>query len=109
MVSDFLDCGCSNSGKENALANEMRKHLTEEATERCSSSLCFACFDEEQDIPNTSEKSRKNQSVTECCECGKCRVMDIYVECLSCSKVEVFGYFQLLDRYHGKNAINSKS
>ena len=29
------------------------------------------CFEEEQDIPNTSEKSRKSQSVTEWCRCGK--------------------------------------
>ena len=29
------------------------------------------CFEEEQDIPNMREKSRKSQSVTECCRCGK--------------------------------------
>ena len=29
------------------------------------------CFEEGMDIPNTREKSRKNQSVTECCRCGK--------------------------------------
>ena len=29
------------------------------------------CFEEENDIPNTREKSRKNQSVTEWCRCGK--------------------------------------
>ena len=29
------------------------------------------CFEEEQDIPNTREKSRKSQSVTERCRCGK--------------------------------------
>ena len=29
------------------------------------------CFEEEQDIPNTSEKSRKSQRVTEWCRCGK--------------------------------------
>ena len=30
------------------------------------------CFDEEQDIFNTSEKSRKGQSIIEWCRCGKC-------------------------------------
>ena len=29
------------------------------------------CFEEERDIPNTREKSRKSQSVTEWCRCGK--------------------------------------
>ena len=29
------------------------------------------CFEEEQDIPNVCEKSRKSQSVTEWCRCGK--------------------------------------
>ena len=33
------------------------------------------CFEEGQDIPNTREKSRKNQSVTEWCRCGKLGVM----------------------------------
>ena len=28
------------------------------------------CFEGEQDIPNTREKSRKSQSVTEWCRCG---------------------------------------
>ena len=29
------------------------------------------CFEEEQDIPNTREKSRKSQSVAEWCRCVK--------------------------------------
>ena len=29
------------------------------------------CFEEEQDISNTHEKSRKRQNVTEWCRCGK--------------------------------------
>ena len=29
------------------------------------------CFEEEQDIPNTHEKLRKSQSVTEWCRYGK--------------------------------------
>ena len=29
------------------------------------------CFEEEQDIPNAREKSRKSQNVTEWCRCGK--------------------------------------
>ena len=41
------------------------------------------CFDEEQDIPNSREKSRKSQSVTDWCRCGKCGVLETTVECLS--------------------------
>ena len=41
------------------------------------------CFNEEQDIPNTREKSRKSQRVTEKCRCAKCGVKDTNVECLS--------------------------
>ena len=41
------------------------------------------CFDKEQDIRNTREKSRKSQTVTEWCRCGKCGVMDTNVECMS--------------------------
>ena len=33
------------------------------------------CFDKEQNIPNTREKSRKSQSVSEWCRCEKCGVM----------------------------------
>ena len=29
------------------------------------------CFEEEQDLRNTGEKSRKSQSIIECCRCGK--------------------------------------
>ena len=29
------------------------------------------CFEKVQDIPNTREKFRKSQSVTEWCRCGK--------------------------------------
>ena len=29
------------------------------------------CFEKEQDIPNTHKKTRKSQSVTEWCRCGK--------------------------------------
>ena len=53
-------------------------------------------FEEEQDIPNTREKSRKSQSVTERCRCGKWGVMHTNVEYLSCGEVEALGYFQLL-------------
>ena len=59
------------------------------------------CFGEEQDIPNTREKSRKSQSVT---ECGKWHVMHTNVKYLSCCEVEAFEYFQLSDmRYNDKN------
>ena len=66
-----------------------------------------ACFDEEQDIPNKREKSRKSQSVTEWFRCGKCGVMDTNVQSLSCSEVEALGYFQLSDiRYDDdRNAV----
>ena len=42
-----------------------------------------AYFDEELDITNTHEESRKNQTVSEWCwcRCGKFVVMDINVEC----------------------------
>ena len=48
-------------------------------------------------VPNTHEKSRKSQSVTECLGCGKCGAVDTNVECLSSGKVESLGYFQLSD------------
>ena len=67
------------------------------------------CFDQEQNIPNTRKKSIKSQNATECCRCGKCRVMDIAVECLSCGEVEALGYFQLLDmRYVDKNVVTER-
>ena len=47
------------------------------------------CFDEEQNILDTREKSRKSQSVTEWCRCGKCRVMDKNIKCLSCVEIEI--------------------
>ena len=46
------------------------------------------CFDEEQDIPNTSEKPRETQNVTEWCRSRKCGLMDTNLECLSCGEVE---------------------
>ena len=54
-------------------------------------------FEEKQDIPNMREKSRKIQSVTEWCRCGKWDVMRLNVECFSCVEVEALGYFQLSD------------
>ena len=51
------------------------------------------CFAEEQDIPNTREKSRKRQRVSERGRCGNCGVMDTKVECLCCGEVEALGYF----------------
>ena len=53
--------------------------------------------DEEQVVPNTCEKLRKSQSVTEGCKCGKCGVMETDIECLSCSEVKTLGCFQLPD------------
>ena len=67
------------------------------------------CFNEEQDSPNTREISRKSQSVTECCRCEKCGVMDTGVEGLSCGEVEALGYFQLSDmRYDDRNAVTKR-
>ena len=67
------------------------------------------CLDQEQDIPNSREKSRKSQSVTEWCRCGKCGVIDTNVECLNYGKVEALGYFQLLDmRYDDRNAVTGR-
>ena len=43
-VSDFQDKWCSNLKYENTLTIEMRKHVTEAATERCSSRLRLAAF-----------------------------------------------------------------
>ena len=64
------------------------------------------CFDEEQDIPNTREKSRKSQRVTGLCRCGKCGAIDTNVKCLNCGEVEALGYFQLSDmRYDDRNAV----
>ena len=54
-------------------------------------------FEEKQDIPNMREKSRKIQSVTEWCRCGKWDVMRLNVEYFSCVEVEALGYFQLSD------------
>ena len=65
------------------------------------------CFEEEQDIPNTREKSRKSQSVTAWCRYGKWDVMHTNVEYLSCGEVEALGYFQLSDKkYDDRNVVN---
>ena len=67
------------------------------------------CFDEEQVILNTRAKSRKSQSFTEWCRCGKCGAMDTNVECLSCGEVEALGYFELSDmRYDDRNAVTER-
>ena len=67
------------------------------------------CFDEEHHIPDTGEKSRKNQSITEWCSRGGKGVMDTNTECLSFSKVEVMEYFQLSDmRYNDRNAVTKR-
>ena len=46
-------------------------------------------------IPNTHEKSTKNQNVTEWCRCDKCRAMDKNVECLHCHQVDAVEYFEI--------------
>ena len=60
------------------------------------------CFDEEQDIPNVLEKTRKSQSVTEWSRCEKCGVTGTYIECLRWGEVEAFGCFQL-SRYDDRS------
>ena len=54
------------------------------------------------------EKSRKSQSVGERCRCGKWRVMHRNIEYLSCSKVEVLGYFQLSDMIGWYNVVTER-
>ena len=67
------------------------------------------CLKEEQDIPNTSKKSRKSQTITEWCRCGKYSAMHKNVEYLSSSKVEALEYFQLLDmRYDDRNVVTKR-
>ena len=74
--------------------------------EPVSLDLNEVCFEEEQDIPNASEKSRKSQIVTEWCRCGKWDKMHANVEYLSCGEVEVLGYFQLSDIiYNDRNVV----
>ena len=53
----------------------------------------FCALYEEHDFANKHEKSRKNQTFSEWCKCGKCGVMDTNVECLNCHKVEDLKYF----------------
>ena len=67
------------------------------------------CFEEEQDLRNTGEKSRKSQSIVECCRCGKWGVMHTNAEFLICGELEAFGYVQLSDmRYDHKNAVTER-
>ena len=68
-----------------------------------------ACLEEEQDIPNTSEKLRKRQSVTEWCRCGKWDVMYTNIEYLSRGEAEASGFFQLSDmRYDDRNMVTGR-
>ena len=62
-----------------------------------SSDVKEACLEEEQDILN-SRRSRKSQSVTEWCRCGKSGAMHTNNEYLSCGKVEALEYFQVLHK-----------
>ena len=70
------------------------------------------CFEEEQNIPKRRVKSRKSQSVTEWCWCGKWGVMHTKVEYLSCSEFELSEVryeFQLSDmRYDYRNAVTER-
>ena len=68
------------------------------------------CFDKEQGIPNTREKSRKIKSVTEWCRYGECGVMGTNVECLSCAtkvkSLDTFNY--LIMRYDDRHAVTKR-
>ena len=67
------------------------------------------CFEEEQDIPDTREKSRKSQSVTEWYRCGKWDIMHTNFEYLSCGEVEASEYFQLSDmRFDDRNMVSER-
>ena len=67
------------------------------------------CFEKEQNIPITREKSRKRQSVAERCRCGKWSAIHTDVEYLSCGEVEALEYFQLLDaRYDDRNVVTER-
>ena len=66
------------------------------------------CLEEVQDIPNTREKSRKSQSVTEWCRCGKRDIMHRNIEYLSCREAEALGYFRLDMRYDGRNMVTER-
>ena len=67
------------------------------------------CFEEDQDVRNTFEKSRKSQSIVECCRCGKWGVMHTNIELLICGELETFGYFQLSDTIYGdKNVVTER-
>ena len=50
-------------------------------------------FEEGQNVPNTSQKPRKIQSVSEWWRCGKWSVMRTNNECLSNGEAEALGYF----------------
>ena len=55
------------------------------------------------------KKSRKSQSVSEWCRCGKWDVMHTNVESLSCGEVESLGYFQLSNmRYDDRNVVTER-
>ena len=64
------------------------------------------CFEEEQNIPKTREKSRKSWSVTECCRCEKWDLMPTNVGYFSWDEVGALGYFQLSNmRYDDRNVV----
>ena len=51
------------------------------------------CFEEVQNIPNTREKLRKGQSVTEWCRCEKWGIMHTNVKSLSSCFGDTFSYW----------------
>lgn len=53
------------------------------------------CFDQEQVIPNTRQKSRISRSVTIWFRRAKCGAMDTNIERLSCGEVQDFDTFNI--------------
>ena len=84
--------------------------LIEFKYESVSLNINKVCFDEEQYIHNTGEKSRKSQRVTEWCRCKKCGGMGTNVKCLSCGEIEAFEYFELSNmRCDNRNVVTERN
>ena len=67
-----------------------------------------ACFDEEQDIPNTREKSRKSQSITEWCRCRSIYTSKFTGEhpCQSVISIKLQSNFIEITLWHGCSPVN---
>ena len=55
------------------------------------------------------KNQKKVKALLNVIDIGNKGVMDTNIECLSCSKVEDLGYFQLSDmRYHDSNVVTER-